>query len=64
MGENGRKLYGLERSPDNSLVVVCGGEFVVAAARNVAAMDDVAVSIDVVVLVGATAKVAMSLEIN
>ena len=45
-------MYGLERILDNSLMVVCGDEVVVAAARNVAATDDVAVAVgDVVVVV-------------
>ena len=52
-------------SPDNSLMFVCGGEVVVAAARNVAAMDDVATAIDVaamdgvLVMVGAAAAVVV-----
>ena len=56
-------MYGLERSPDNSLMVVCGDEVVVAAVHNAAAVDDVAAAIDVtdadgvVVAVGATAAV-------
>ena len=59
MGERGRELYGLVRSPDKSLLVVCGGVVVVAAAHNAAAMGDVAAAIgvadadDVVVVVGA-----------
>ena len=50
MGERGRKLCGLERSPDNSLMVVCGDGVVVVATRNVSAMDDVAAAIDVVIV--------------
>ena len=49
MGERVRELYGLVRSPDNSILVVCGGAVVVAAARNVAA------TIGVAVVVGAVA---------
>ena len=47
MGERGRELCGLERSPDNSLMVVCGDEVVVVTAHNVAATDDVAAAVDV-----------------
>ena len=43
MREKRRKLYGLERIPDNSLMVVYGDEVVVAVARNVVAVDDVAI---------------------
>ena len=56
-------MYGLERSPDNSLMVVYGDVVMVAAVRNVAATDDVAAAIDVAaadgvaVAVGATAAV-------
>ena len=68
MGEKGRELYGLERSLDNSLMVVCGGEVVVAAAHNVAAMDDVVATIgamttvDVVAIVGATTVVDVKVQ--
>ena len=54
-------MYGLVRSLDNSLMVVCGGEVVVAVSRNVVAVDDVAIAVDVAlvdgvaVAVGATA---------
>ena len=41
-------MYGLERSPDNSLMVVCGGEVVVVAACNAAAIDDVVAFVGVV----------------
>ena len=59
------ELYGLEMSPNKSLMVVCGGEVVVAAVHNVAAMDDVAAIVDVavadgvVVAVGAAAAVVV-----
>ena len=65
MGERGRESYGLEMSPDNSLMFVCGGEVVVVATCNVAAMDDVADAVDVaaadgvVIAVGAVAKVVV-----
>ena len=58
-------MYGLERSPDSSLMIVCGDEVVVATACNVSATDDVAVAIDVVaangvvVTVGATTAVVV-----
>ena len=52
MGEGGRELYGLDRSPDNSLMVVCGGEVVVTPACNVVALDDVAATIDVATVNG------------
>ena len=46
------EFYGLERIPDNSLMVVCGGEVVVAAADDVAAAVDVAATNGVGVVVG------------
>ena len=52
-------------SPDNSLTVACGGEVVVAAARNVADADDVVAIVgfvavdDVVVVVGAVVAVVV-----
>ena len=55
----------MERSPDNSLMVVSGDEVVVAAAHNAVAADDVAAIVgvvavdDVVVVVGATAVVVV-----
>ena len=52
-------MYGLERSPDNSLMVVCGDEVVVAAAHNVAATDDVAAAGGVVVVVGVAAAIVV-----
>ena len=61
----GRELYGLERSPDNSLMVVCGDEVVVVAACNVVAADDVVAIVDVaatngvVVAVGAADAVVV-----
>ena len=65
MRERGRELCGLERSPDNSLMVVCGDEVVVVAVRNATAMDDVAAAVDVaaadgvVVAVGAAPTVVV-----
>ena len=47
MVERGRELCVLERIPDNSLMVVCGDEVVVVAARNVEAANDVAAAVDV-----------------
>ena len=52
-------------SPDNSLLVSCGDAVVVAATRNVAAVSDVAATVnvvvadDVVVVVGAAATVVV-----
>ena len=59
MGERGRELYGLERSLDNSLMVVYGDEVVVVAAHNVAAMDDVVSTDGVVVAVGVVVVVVV-----
>ena len=47
MGERGRELDGLERSPDKSLMVVCRDEVVVVAMCNAVAVDDVAADVDV-----------------
>ena len=53
-------MYGLEMSPDNSLLVACGGEVVVAAVCSAVATNDVAACVGVaavdgvVVVVGAT----------
>ena len=64
-GERGRESYGLKMSPDNSLMVACGGEVVVAAACSATATDDVVAAIgvaapdDVVVLVGAIGTVVV-----
>ena len=44
-GGRGRESYGLEMSLDNSLTVACGDAVVVAAARNAAAVDDVAAAV-------------------
>ena len=41
MGEIGRELCVLGRSPNNSLMVACRDGFVVSVAHNVVAMDDV-----------------------
>ena len=63
MGERGRELYGLEMSPHNSQLVACGGDVVVVAMRNAAAVGSVEASVgvaaadDVVVVVGAVATV-------
>ena len=51
MGEIGRELCGLGRSPSNSLLVVCGDGVVVAAMHNVAAADDVVAVVGVVAVV-------------
>ena len=59
MGEIGRELCGLGRSPNNSLMVVCGDEVVVAATRNAATVDDVAVVVDVATAEGAVAAVVV-----
>ena len=40
-------MYGLERSPDKSLMVVCQGEVLVAAMHNSTATNDVTVVVDV-----------------
>ena len=52
-------MYGLGRSPNNSLMVVCGGEVVVATMHNAAAMDDVAVVVDVAAVEGVAVVVAI-----
>ena len=58
-------MYGLERSPDNSLMVVCGDEVVVVAVCNAVATDDFAAVVDVTamegvaVVVGAAAGVVV-----
>ena len=58
MGETrGRELSGLERSPDNSLMVVCGDEVVVAATRNVVAADDLVAVVDVAAVDGVAVAV-------
>ena len=59
MGEKRRELYGLERSPDKSLMVVCGDEVVVAAMRNASATDDVEAMHGVVITVGAASAVVV-----
>ena len=59
MGERGRESYGLEMSPDNSLLVACGDVIMVVAMRNAGAMSDVAVADDVVVVVGVVATVTV-----
>ena len=52
-------------NPDKTLMVVCAGEVLIAAACNAASVDDVAAAIgvaameDVVVVVGAVAAVAI-----
>ena len=58
-------MRGLTPTPDNSLLIGCGDAVVVTAARNAAAVGDVAAAIgvvdadDVVVVVGAAAAVAV-----
>ena len=54
-------MYGLERIPDNSLMVICGGEVVVADVHNATTTGDVVAAVGVAaidgvaVVVGATA---------
>ena len=56
-------MCGLERSLDNSLMVVCGDEVVLVAACNAAVADDVVAAVDVaaadgvVVAIGAATAV-------
>ena len=51
-------MYGLRKSPNNSLMVACGNEVVVVAAHNVVAADnatttgDIAAMDGVVIMVG------------
>ena len=45
-------MYGLVRSPDNSLLVVCGGEVVVVDACNATTTDDISVASGVVAVDG------------
>ena len=52
-------MYGLERSPDNYLMVVCGDGVVVVAAHNAAAVDDVADILDVVVADGVVVAIVV-----
>ena len=58
-------MYGLKRNPDNSLMVVCGGEVVVVAVHNAVVVDGVVATVDVaaadgvVVVVGATTVVVV-----
>ena len=59
MGERGRELCGLGRIPDNYLMVVCGDEVVVAAMDDVAIGVDVVVVDNVVVVVGAATAVVV-----
>ena len=53
-------MYGLERSPDNSPMVICGDEVVVMAARNSVAMDDVAAIVDVVAADGVVVAIGVA----
>ena len=55
-------MYGLERSPNNSLMVVCGDEVVVVTAHNVAAAVDVAATDGVVVAIGVAATVVVLVQ--
>ena len=57
MGEIGRKLCGLGRSPNNLLMVSCGDGVVVAAVHNDVTTNDVATADDVVAAIGAVAMV-------
>ena len=59
-GERGRELCGLKRSPDNSLMVVCGDEVVVVAMCNVAVADDVVVVVDVAAMNGVVFAVGVA----
>ena len=52
-------MYGLEMSPDNSLLVACGDAVVVLAVRNFIAADDVAAANGVRVGVGAVAALVV-----
>ena len=52
-------MYGLVRSPNKYLLVVCGGAVVVVDERNATAMDDVADTIDVVATDGVVAVTAV-----
>ena len=63
MGERGRELCVLGRIPNNSLMVVCGDEVMVAAVHNVVAMDDVAAIVDVVAAVGVVVVVGAATAI-
>ena len=56
-------MYGLERSPDKSPMVVCGGEVVVVAARNVVAMDDVVAVVDVAAADGVSVAVGAMIAV-
>ena len=53
-------MYGLERSPDNSLMVVCGGEVVVVDVHNATAMDDAMAVVGVVVADGVVVGVGVA----
>ena len=53
-------MCGLERSPDNSLMVVCGDEVVVVAAHNVTAVDVVATAVDVEAMDGVVVAVGVA----
>ena len=50
-------MYGLVRSPDKSLLVVCGGAVVVVAACNAAAVNDVVAVVGVAVADGVAVAV-------
>ena len=52
-------MCGLGRIPDNSLMVACGDEVVVAATCNAAVADDVVATDGVVVAVGVVATVVV-----
>ena len=56
-------MYGLERFLDNSLMVVCGGEVVVVAARNDAAASDVVAAIDVAAADGVVVAVGAAIAV-
>ena len=50
-------MYGLERIPHNSLMVICGDEVVVIAACNDVATDGIAAVVDITATDGVTVAV-------
>ena len=52
MGEIGRDLCGLGRTPNNFLMVVCGDGVVVVDAHNATAADDLVATDDIVAVDG------------
>ena len=51
-------------SPDKSLLVACGGEVVVTAARSVAAVDDVAAIVGVAATDGVVVAVGTAVAVD